>query len=282
MIIMKTAKKREGWKFFIGIFVGMGIIVILLLASMLSSFSSPFTSKIAIIKIRGTIASGHSLLAETITPDDTLPLIQKAEEDSSIKAVMFDIDSPGGSVVASREIAYAVAEMKKPTLCWMGDVAASGAYWIASSCDYIMADPLTLTGSVGVTASYLEFSKLFDKYGITYEQITSGESKDVGSPFRNLTAGERSKLEYIVNETFTYFITDVVSKRNLTQDQIGTIKTGDIFLGKDAIALGLIDATGTLSDAREKAKSLANDKNANFVSLQKSGLSIFELLGMLG
>ncbi|MFH1237216.1 MAG: signal peptide peptidase SppA [Candidatus Aenigmatarchaeota archaeon] len=279
---MKTAKRKEGWKFFVGIFVGMGIIVVLLLASMISSFSSPFTSKIAIIKIRGTIASGHSLLSETVTPDDALPLIQKAEEDASIKAVMFDIDSPGGSVVASREIAYAVAEMKKPTLCWMGDVAASGAYWIASSCDYIMADPLTLTGSVGVTASYLEFSKLFEKYGITYEQITSGESKDVGSPFRNMTTGERSKMEYIVNETFTYFITDVVSRRNLTQPQIDTIKTGDIFLGKDAIALGLIDATGTLSDAREKAKSLANDKNANFVSLQKSGLSIFDLLGMLG
>ena len=279
---MKTAKRKDGWKFFIGIFVGMGIIVILLMASMLSSFSSPFASKIAVIKIRGTIASGHNLLSETVTPDDTLPLIQKAEEDASIKAVMFDIDSPGGSVVASREIAYAVAEMKKPTLCWMGDVAASGAYWIASSCDYIMADPLTLTGSVGVTASYLEFSKLFDKYGITYEQITSGESKDVGSPFRNLTAGERSKLEYIVNETFTYFIADVVSRRNLTQNQIDTIKTGDIFLGKDAIALGLIDATGTLSDAREKARSLANDENANFVSLQRSGLSIFDLLGMLG
>jgi protease-4 len=278
---MKNPRKREGWKFFIGIFAGIGIMVILLLATMLSS-NSPFTSKIAVIKVRGTISSSQQLLTESFTPDDALPMIQKAEEDASIKAVMFDIDSPGGSVVASREIAYAVAEMKKPTLCWMGDVAASGAYWIASSCDYIMADPLTLTGSVGVTASYLEFSKLFEKYGVTYEQITSGENKDMGSPFRNMTAEERGKMEYIVNETFTYFITDVASRRKLTPDQVDHIKNGDIFLGKDAIALGLIDETGTISDARAKVKSMANVEEADFVSLEKRGFSIFQLLGMLG
>jgi len=278
---MKTAKRKESWKFFLGIVVGIGIIVIIAAASMMSA-NLPFGNRIAVVSIRGTIAPGAELLTETFTPDEAFALIKRAEEDPSIKAVLFQIDSPGGSVVASREIAYEVAAMKKPTVCWMGDVAASGAYWIASSCDYIMADPLSLTGSVGVTASYLEFSKLFEKYGITYEQITSGENKDMGSPFRNLTDDERKKLEYITNEIFTYFLNDVRQKRNLTQAQIDQIKTGDIFLGKDAVALGLIDATGTLRDAKEKAKEIAGVEEAEFVSLEKRGMNLFELLGMLG
>lgn len=274
-------RKRENWKFFIGIFVGIGIVMLLMLASMFAS-ESPFGNKIAIIKVHGTIAPSPQMLTETFTPDEAFSFIKKAEEDPTIKAVLFEIDSPGGSVVASREIAYAVSEVKKPTLCWMGDVAASGAYWIASSCDHIMADPLTLTGSVGVTASYLEFSKLFEKYGITYEQITSGGSKDIGSPFRNMTEDERRKMEYITNEIFTYFLNDVKAKRNLTQSQIDQIKSGDVFLGKDAVALGLIDSTGTISDAKEKAKQMANVKEADFVSLEKKGLNLLDLLGMLG
>jgi protease-4 len=277
---MKNQKKRENWKFFLGTGVG-ALIVIIIFSALVIGASSPFGNRIAVINMRGTIASGPTLLSETITPDETFSLIDKAENDPSIKAVLFVIDSPGGSVVASREISYAVNEMSKPTVCWMGDIAASGAYWIASSCDYVMADPLTITGSVGVTASYLEFSKLFEKYGVTYEQITSGESKDMGSPFRNMTSEERKKLEYIVNETFIYFLNDVKERRNLTQLQIDQIKNGDIFLGKDAVSLGLIDATGTLDDAKDRTEKIAGVENANFVTLQKKGLGLLDLLGML-
>jgi protease-4 len=273
--------KTEGWKFLLGIGVGIGIVVIIIAAGFMAT-ELPFGNKIAIIRVQGVIASGQQLLSDTFTPEEAFYLIKKAEDDPSIKAVMFEIDSPGGSVVASREIAFAVADMNKPTLCWMGDVAASGAYWIASSCDHIMADPLTLTGSVGVTASYLEFSKLFEKYGITYEQITSGAMKDMGSPFRNLTESERGKLEYITNEIFKYFISDVSEKRKLTPAQVEEISTGDIFLGKDAVDLGLIDSTGTIKDAKEKAKELAGVKDAEFVTLQTKGMSLFDILGLLG
>jgi protease-4 len=279
---MKRRKPRkDGWKFLIGVFAGMGIVTVMVYAFMFASLS-PFGSRIATIKIRGTIASGPQMLTETFTPDDAFAMIKKAEEDPGVKAVIFEINSPGGSVVASREIAFAVGEMKKPTLCWMGDVAASGAYWIASSCDHIMADPLSLTGSVGVTASYLEFSRLFEKYGITYEQITSGERKDIGSPFRNVSESERSKLEYIVNETFSFFLNDVKIKRNLTQEQMDGISSGDIFLGKDAVEIGLIDSTGTISDARETAKEMAGLEHAEFVSLEKKDLSLFDLIRLLG
>jgi protease-4 len=247
---------KDGWKFFIGLGVGAGI-------------------------VRGTITSTPSFFIESITPDDVFSMIKSAEENPSIRGVLFQINSPGGSVVASREIAYAVKNMEKPTLCWMGDIAASGAYWIASSCDYIMADPLSLTGSIGVTASYLEFSKLFEKYGVTYEQITSGERKDIGSPFRNITEEEREKLEYLTGEIFDYFLNDVKNNRNLNESQVEQITSGDIFLGKDAVSLGLIDSVGTIQDAKEKAKGLAGIEQVDFVELKKKGVSLFDLLGML-
>jgi protease-4 len=275
--------KRDRWKFFLGLIAGAGLIVIVLgviFALSVSGFSG-FGSKIAVISIQGTITSSPSFLTESVTPNDVFALIKTAEDDPSIKGVIFEINSPGGSVVASREMAYAVRNMEKPTLCWMGDIAASGAYWVASSCAHIMADPLSMTGSIGVTASYLEFSKLFEKYGITYEQITSGERKDIGSPFRNMTEEEKEKMEYIINEIFEYFLNDVKERRNLTESQVEQIISGDIFLGKDAVNLGLIDSVGTISDAKEKAKELAGVEQADFVTLKKKGMSLFDLLGML-
>jgi protease-4 len=185
-------------KFVLGLLVGAAVVVAVV---GMSSFVS-FGSTIAVIRIRGTISSSSSFLFETTTPNEILSMLKRAEEDPGIRGVLFEIDSPGGSAVASREIAYGIKRMEKPTICWMGDVAASGAYWIASACDHIMADPLTLTGSIGATASYLEFSELFEKYGITYEQITSGERKDAGSPFRNITEEEREKLQYMIDEIF--------------------------------------------------------------------------------
>jgi protease-4 len=271
---------KDGWKFFLGLGVGVGIVVIVVMVLLLST-GVTFGNKIAVINIRGTITSTPSFLIESVTPDDVFSMIERVEDDPSIRGVLFEINSPGGSVVASREIAYAVKNMEKPTLCWMGDVAASGAYWIASACDYVMSDPLSLTGSIGVTASYLEFSKLFEKYGITYEQITSGEQKDIGSPFRNLTEEEREKLEYITSEIFDYFLKDIINNRNLTESQVEQITSGDIFLGKDAVSLGLIDSVGTIQDAKEKAKEIAGLEQVDFVSLKKKGISIFELLGML-
>ncbi len=271
---------KDGWKFFIGLGVGVGAALLIILGLLLVS-GIGFGNKIAVINVRGTITSTPSLFFETVTPEDMFSLIKKAEEDPSVKGVLFEINSPGGSVVASREISRAIKNMKKPTVCWMGDIATSGAYWVASACDYVMADPLSITGSIGVTASYLEFSKLFEKYGITYERITSGERKDIGTPFRNLTKEEREKLEYLTNEIFQYFLREVRENRNLTETQIEKIMSGDIFLGKDAVSLGLIDSVGTVQDAKDKAKELAGIERAEFAELKKKGLSLLDLLGML-
>ncbi|NIO23125.1 MAG: signal peptide peptidase SppA [Candidatus Aenigmarchaeota archaeon] len=264
-------------KFLLGLLIGAAVVIFV--AGMFSLVS--FGSTVAVIRVKGTITSSPSFLFETTTPEEMLSIIEKAEEDPTIRGVLFEINSPGGSAVASREIAYALKRMEKPTVCWMGDIAASGAYWIASSCDHIMADPLTLTGSIGATASYLEFSQLFEKYGITYEQITSGERKDTGTPFRNITEEEREKLQYMIDEIFKYFLDDIKKTRNLSQEQVDQISSGDVFLGKDAIEIGLIDSLGTIHDAKEKAKELAGVEYAEFVELRGRGLGLFDLLGIL-
>jgi protease-4 len=268
--------KNQG-KFVLGLLVGAAIIIVFVgLFSVVS-----FGSTIAVIRIKGTISSSPSFLFETTTPHDILSLIKRVEEDPNIRGVLFEIDSSGGSVVASREMAYGIKGMEKPTLCWMGDIAASGAYWVASACDHIMADPLTLTGSIGATASYLEFSELFEKYGITYEQLTSGERKDIGTPFRNLTEEEREKLQYIIDEIFSYFLEDVRLNRGLTEEQVEQISSGDVFLAKDAVEMGLIDSLGTIQDAKDKAKEIAGIEYAEFVELKSKGLSLFDLLGLM-
>jgi len=268
--------KNQG-KFVLGLLVGAAVVIIVV--GMFSVVS--FGSTIAVIRIKGTISSSPSFLFETTTPHDILPLIERVEEDPSIRGVLFEIDSPGGSVVASREIAYGIRRMEKPKVCWMGDIAASGAYWIASSCDHIMADPLTLTGSIGATASYLEFSELFEKYGITYEQITSGERKDTGTPFRNITEEERDKMQYIIDEIFRYFLDDVRESRSLTEEQAEQISSGDVFLAKDAVEMGLIDSLGTMRDAKERVKEMSGAEYAEFVELKSGGLSLLDLLGLM-
>jgi protease-4 len=142
-----------------------------------------------------------------------------------------------------------------------------------------MSDPLSLTGSVGVTASYLSFENLFYKYGIEYEQITSGERKDIGSPFRNLTSEERDKLQYIVEETHQYFIDDIAESRGFSKEQLEEISSGDIYLGKDALNYGLVDSLGSFSDAKEKIQDMAGLEHAEFVVLEPKGLSLFDLIG---
>lgn len=277
---MAKSKGREGWKLIVGLAAVAGIVIVSVTALILTT-GITFGDRIAVIEITGTISSTPSFLAEVTTPDDVFAMIDKAEEDPGIRGVLFKINSPGGSVVASREIAQAVKGMEKPTLCWMGEMGASGAYWVASSCDHVMSDPLTLTGSIGVTASYLEFSKLFEKYGVTYEQITSGENKDMGSPFRNLTESEREKMEYLTDEIFDYFLNEVIGSRGLSEGQVAEITGGDIFLGKDAVELGLVDSLGTIQDAEEKIKSMAGYENAKTVTLKKKGIGLLDLLGML-
>lgn len=269
--------KKESGKFVTGLIVGVVLVFVLIVGISLlvglgsngkSIFSFFGQNKVAVIDILGEIApGGGGLLTGGMNLDQIISDLEEVENNPEYDGVLIKIDSPGGTVVGSRSIVETIKSMKKPSVCWLGDTAASGAYWIASACNTIIADPLTITGSIGATASYLQYTGFFEKYGISYQQIVSGEYKDSGSPYRNLTTIEKEKLQYIVDESFKFFLEDVTANRHLTKDQIEKVKTGDIFLAKDALELGLVDKLGTLKDARDLFKQILK-KEPVFVPLK--------------
>jgi len=204
-----------------------------------------------IIPIEGEITSGSSsnILSSTVSSDNIINSINQAESDDSIKAVIFEINSPGGAPVGSHEIVKAIKSMKKPKVSVIRDVGASGAYWVASSTERIFADEMSVTGSVGVLASYLNFYKFLDRYNITYQRIVGGEYKDISSPFTELTDQERLELDQKVSLLDTFFLDDVTKNRNLTREQRSVISTGIFYIGIEAKDLNLIDEFGGEKEA---------------------------------
>lgn len=266
-------------KFIIGLIVGLS--VALIVSALVMTGAGYYGKKIAIVRIKGVISSSSSLFQETVSPESLFPIFDKIDKDPSVEGVLIELNSPGGSVVASREISMALKDMKKPSVCWMGDVTASGAYWIASACDKIVADPLSITGSIGVTASYLQFAGTLEKYGVTYERLVSGENKDAGSPFRNLTLEEEKEMMKIVNDTFEYFLEDVIKNRNLSVEEVQLIKGGNIMLAKDAQKIGLVDELGTWKDSKNIIKNVTGAVEVDFVEMQSNEINLFNLLSIL-
>ena len=231
--------------------------------ALLTATEAPSSSgNVALIKIHGPIVSGEQsgFFAEDVAASDTIiDLLETAEDDPSIKAIMIEINSPGGSAVASDEIGTAMKALKKPTVSYIREVGASGGYWIASSTDYIFANRMSITGSIGVIGSYLEFSGLLRDWNITYEQLISGEHKDMGIPFKPLTKEERAILQGELDRIHIFFIEEVARNRNLTKEQVKELATGRIYLGIEAEELGLIDALGGRKDAEEYLRQQLNE-----------------------
>lgn len=271
-------------KFAIALFV---IIVIWLLSlgiSKIMDISAKNESKIVILPIKGVILQESSdaflISEESTSSTSTIKKLEAIEKDSSIKAVILEIDSPGGAVVASKEIAYKVKRMNKPVVSWIRESGASGAYWIASASDYIIADELSITGSIGVIGSYLEFSKLFDKYGIGYERLVSGDYKDTGSPYRKLTAEEQKIMQKKIDIIYEKFKQDVAYNRNISKEKINSIANGMFYIGSEAYGLGLVDSLGSKEEAINKAKELANIKEAKIVEV-KEKKTIMDILSRI-
>ncbi|AJF62323.1 MAG: Signal peptide peptidase SppA, 36K type [archaeon GW2011_AR20] len=257
------------------------VLISLAISSSLNNFEKVQEDEILIIPINGIISNsggGNIFESVTVTSDKINSLIKKAEENKNIKAVIFEINSPGGTVLASKEIADAVKKLDKPKVALIRDVGASGAYWIASSADKIVADELSITGSIGVISSYLEFSELMGEYGIKYERLVSGEYKDAGSPYRELTSAERSLIQSKIDKIDQIFLSQVKESRNLTNT--ARIKTGEFFLGIEAKELGLVDYLGDKETAIEVAKELSNTKEAKLVEF-KERKSIFDVLSKI-
>ncbi len=262
------------------------IIVLVLLAglfsvSMLGAYlltrhdSIGFGDGVAVIPLQGTISSsqGTGLFAEQMaTPENFKAMLKESERDGSIKAVVIDINSPGGSVVASDEIARAIEEFEKPTVAWVGEMGASGAYYVASSCDYIVADQASVVGSIGVISIFPEYSRLLEKIGVNFTVIKGGEFKDFSTGFRPLTEEEEVMMEDMVTEIYDQFLTIVADNRNMSKDYVRSVAEGKIYSGRKAKELGLVDEIGGRDTAIDIAAQMGGiEGEPRIVTHRKTG-----------
>lgn len=261
------------------------------------SVSSPFKTafkgeKISVIKLDGIIndSASSSIFKDLTSSNSALELIIKASKDPSVKGIIIRINSPGGTVAASQELYKAVinARKKKPVVITMGDIAASGGYYISAAADKIYANPGTLTGSIGVITSYLNFSDLLTKIGVKGVVIKSGAYKDIGNPTRPMTEEERKILQKLLDDTYDQFLTDVSKGRNIPKDKLAKIAQGLIYTGKQAKKVGLVDYLGDYSQAIEYTQKLIKSRSPHLARKYKNsdipieetwkGGSVFDLL----
>ncbi|MEN6312209.1 MAG: signal peptide peptidase SppA [Acidobacteriota bacterium] len=215
--------------------------------------------RVALIYGVGTIMSGESTSSEIMGGETVARWLRAAREDRSIAAIVFRVDSPGGSSVASDVVWREVflAKKEKPVVVSMSDVAGSGGYWIAMGATKIVAQPQTITGSIGVLAGKFDVAGLLDKLGITSEKLTFGEKADIFSPFRPFTAEERKILKDQILWTYDQFLTKVSAGRNMTKEEVNKIGRGRIWTGRQAKDIKLVDEIGGLTTALGLAKKLA-------------------------
>ena len=213
---------------------------------------------VALIYAVGTIMTGESL-PQIMGGATVARWIRTARTDPLVKAIVLRIDSPGGSSVGSdviwREVA--LARKVKPVVVSMSDVAGSGGYWIAMSATKIVAEPQTLTGSIGVLAGKFSIDGLMAKLGVTADRLVFGEKADIFSPFRPFTADERKILKAEIVWTYEQFLTRAAEGRGLTRDQVDAVGRGRIWTGRQAKDLKLVDELGGLTMALGMAKKEA-------------------------
>lgn len=192
--------------------------------------------------------------------EELATVFQSLDKRDDVGAVVIVFNSPGGSVVATREVYSSVKKMNKPTVSYFREVAASGAYYIAAGTDHIISDPDALTGSIGVVATFTDMSGLLDQLGVNVTTVVSGTHKDIGSPTRPMTSEEYNITYALVQEIFTEFKQVIVDNRGNKLDSVlfQKVLDGRILSGRQAKTVGLVDETGTKRDAVLKAADLAN------------------------
>jgi protease-4 len=258
------ARKSRAGSFFLGALTGCAVVFIglFILALVAASFAGDSTElslggdKVAVIPIEGEIMEAR----------ETLDLLKKYAESSSVKAIVIRINSPGGAIAPSQEIYSAIrrtrADSGKPIVASLDSVAASGGFYIAAACDQIVSNPGSITGSIGVILQWFEMKELVQWAKLKPETITSGALKDAGSPFRELTDAERQYFQGIVTQLHSQFVRDVAQGRRakMKHDEVARIADGRIFTGEQALELKLVDQLGSIDDAVRTAGKLAGIK----------------------
>ena len=229
------------------------------------------SDKIALVKLEGLM----------ITADSVVEELNDYAEDSSIKAIVLRIDSPGGGVVVSQEIYNAVRNARKEgkkVVASMGTVAASGGYYVAAAADRIVANPGTLTGSIGVKMEFANIEKLLEKIGVKGMVVKAGEYKDVGSPFREMSEQEKKLLQDVIDDVHSQFITAIAEGRNLQEAEVRAIADGRIFTGQQALDLRLVDQLGDLTDSIKLAGEMVGIQGKPRVIEKRKKMPFFDYL----
>ncbi|PYK49479.1 MAG: signal peptide peptidase SppA [Verrucomicrobia bacterium] len=224
--------------------------------------------KIAVITMRGLISSSLPGNVSDSMVDDMRAALQQARDDSRVKAIVLEIDSPGGEVTASDAIYSALvkARERKPVVVYMDSLAASGGYYVSCGGKFLMANETTITGSIGVIIQTLNYEQLFNKVGLASVIFKSGKFKDMLNGARPITPEERELVQNFIMKTYDKFLGIVAKERNLPADLLrNTIADGRILSGKEAFEHKLIDGLGELDDAFSKAKELGNAPDARVV-----------------
>lgn len=226
---------------------------------------------IAIIEVNDEITESTEIVNQ----------IKKFRKNNSVRSFVLRVNSPGGSVGASQEI---YAEIKKtresgiPVIVSMGDIAASGGYYISLGANKILANPGTLTGSIGVIMEFMHFNKLLDKVGISNTTIKSGKFKDIGSPFRKSTIEDNIKLQKMLDDVYNQFVDVVVLERKMSKSKAIELADGSVYSGKQAYELGLIDSLGTYEDAIKLASKLGGISGEPSIIKEKKKEKLSDLL----
>lgn len=250
-----------------------GLLVLLFLLTIIIALlqkNVPIGEKVALVRIEGPIIDSKNTIEE----------IKDYTKDSSVKALVLRVDSPGGAVAPSQEIYEEVrkAAGKKPVVVSMGSIAASGGYYISSPATKIFANPGTLTGSIGVIMEIPNIEGLMNKVGIKTDVIKSGRHKDIASVFRGRSKEEREILQAVLDDVHEQFITAVAEGRKMIPDDVKKIADGRVFTGRQAQKIGLVDEIGNLEDAIKAASKLAGIKGEPQVVAKKEKFSLIELL----
>ena len=238
------------------------------------SGDSKSTKKIALIKINGVILGGNATWSTTANADIICDKLSLAAKDKNVKAVILDIDSPGGEITATDKVYHyiqKIRETNKPVIALLNSVAASGGYYVAAGSDYIIANRLTTTGSIGVLVNTLNFYKLLEKIGISDEIYKSKEMKDLLNPARPRTLAEKKIIQNLVNESYDEFV-EIVSKGRISKNPKLTTKyiknseigDGRIFSGRQAFKLGLVDKLGYFESAEKEAAKMSGLKASQY------------------
>ena len=247
-------------------------------------FGEPDEYNVAKITVSGPIQrertrrsplSGRS----PVLADEVVSQIETADDDDAVAAMVLELNTPGGEVLPSDDIRRAVADFDGPTIAYVTDTCASGGYWIASGCDELWAHDVSLVGSIGVVGSRPNAAGLADKLGISYEQFTAGEYKDAGVPLREIEDDERDYLQGIVDGYYERFVETVSEGRDMDPDTIRDTEAR-IYLGTDALDIGLVDELGTQADLEARLAELLDTEPT--VRVFEPSRSLTDRLGIAG